>query len=247
MIKSLKKKSNRKSNRNSNKKSNKNKQIPRNINEFFKYYKKFKISDKDYNDYKLNMNKVIKNISGNVYQLADNWFSQINIYNYKNKPITYLEIGAHYGSNLISVALSYGSHKNSKLYAIDPWIDYDEYPEYKDEQNKIYNTFTNNIDTSGVKDKVVIKRGYSNIEVPKFQDEFFDIIYIDGNHEPEFVLEDAVLSFRKLKKNGIMIFDDYGWGGPALTMKGIDAFVSGYYKKIKVIAIVKTQFFLQKI
>jgi len=44
-----------------------------------------------------------------------------------------------------------------------------------------------------------------------------------------------------------MIFDDYGWGGPALTMKGIDAFVSGYYKKIKVIAIVKTQFFLQKI
>ena len=35
---------------------------------------------------------------------------------------------------------------------------------------------------------------------PKFKDEFFDIIYIDGNHEPEYVLEDAVLSFRKLKK-----------------------------------------------
>jgi hypothetical protein len=36
-----------------------------------------------------------------------------------------------------------------------------------------------------------------------------DIIYIDGNHGPEYVLEDADLSFRKLK-NGIMIFDDYG-------------------------------------
>jgi len=26
-----------------------------------------------------------------------------------------------------------------------------------------------------------------------------------------------------------MIFDDYGWGGPDLTQKGIDAFLSGYH------------------
>ena len=29
-----------------------------------------------------------------------------------------------------------------------------------------------------------------------------------------------------------MIFDDYGWGGPDLTMRGIDAFLSGYRDKI---------------
>jgi hypothetical protein len=28
-----------------------------------------------------------------------------------------------------------------------------------------------------------------------------------------------------------MIFDDYGWGGPDLTQRGIDAFLSGYHKK----------------
>jgi hypothetical protein len=30
-----------------------------------------------------------------------------------------------------------------------------------------------------------------------------------------------------------MIFDDYGWGGPDLTQKGIDGFLSGYSKKIE--------------
>ena len=38
-----------------------------------------------------------------------------------------------------------------------------------------------------------------------------------------------------IKIGGYLIFDDYGWGGPDLTQRGIDAFVSGYYKCIKVL------------
>ena len=49
------------------------------------------------------------------------------------------------------------------------------------------------------------------------------------------LLEDAVLAFRKLKVGGYLIFDDYGWGGPDLTQRGIDGFVNGYYKRIKVL------------
>ena len=78
------------------------------------------------------------------------------------------------------------------------------------------------------------------------EDNFFDIIYIDGNHEPEYVLEDAVLSFRKLKNNGIMIFDDYGWGGPDLTQKGIDGFLSGYHKRITKLGEKQSQIFIRK-
>jgi len=189
---------------------------------------------------------MLQNFDGTQYRLANNWFGIININDYKNKEINYLEIGAFYGANLISVAKTYGLHENSKLFCVDPWEDYEEYPEYKNEQPTIYGKFINNIQNSGVKDKVVINRGYSNLEVPKFQDDFFDIIYIDGNHEPQYVLEDAVLSFRKLKKNGIMIFDDYGWGGPDLTQKGIDAFLAGYYKKITRLGIVDSQVFVKK-
>lgn len=123
---------------------------------------------------------------------------------------------------------------------------YEEYPEYKT-PSCIYETFIKNLDNSGHKNKITVHRGYSNIETPKFEDAFFDIIYIDADHEPESVLEDAVLSFRKLKKGGLMIFDDYGWGGPDLTQRGIDAFVSGYHKRIQVLGSKNSQMFLRKL
>ncbi len=190
---------------------------------------------------------MLKNFDGVQYRLADNWFDKVNLNDYKNKQINYLEIGTFYGANILSVANSYGSHNDSKLYCIDPWEDYDEYPEYKNQQSTIYNTFINNIEKSGVKHKIIINRGYSNSEILKFEDNFFDIIYIDGNHEPEYVLEDAVLSFRKLKKDGIMIFDDYGWGGPDLTKKGIDGFLAGYHKRIKFLGEKASQVFIRKL
>ena len=99
----------------------------------------------------------------------------------------------------------------------------------------IYNAFINNVEKSGHKNKIIVNRGFSNIVIPSLQDDFFDIIYIDGNHEPEYVLEDAVLSFPKLKVGGYMVFDDYVWSDvlTAGTDKGIDAFFNGYYKRIK--------------
>lgn len=184
--------------------------------------------------------------TGGRWRLADNWFSHVSLDNYQNRPITYLEIGTWYGANLLSVANTYGVHPDSKFYAVDPWEDYSEYPEYKGEQPKIYSAFLQNIELSGIKEKISIHRGYSNVEVPKFPDESFDIIYIDGNHEPEYVLEDAVLSFRKLKRGGIMIFDDYGWGGPDLTQRGIDGFLSGYHKRITKLGERESQVFVLK-
>ena len=189
----------------------------------------------------------LDNFVGTQYRLADNWFNNVDVNSYNNKPINYLEIGAFYGANILSVAKTYGLHNDSKLYCIDPWDDYDEYPEYKNQQSSIYNSFINNIENSDEKDKIIIKRGYSNVEILKFDDDFFDIIYIDGNHEPEYALEDAVLSFRKLKTNGIMIFDDYGWGGPDLTQRGIDGFLSGYHKRIQILGELNSQVFIKKI
>lgn len=190
---------------------------------------------------------MLKNFHGTSYRLADNWFEYVNINEYICKQINYLEIGTFYGANLLSVANTYGRHNDSKLYCIDPWEDYDDYNEYKNIQPSIYNSFIDNLNNSGVKEKIIVNRGYSNVEILKFQDNFFDIIYVDGNHEPEYVLEDAVLSFRKLKINGIMIFDDYGWGGPDLTQKGIDGFLNVYHKRIKFLGLKHSQVFIQKI
>ena len=140
---------------------------------------------------------------GTRYFLSDMWFNVIDLTEFINRPINYLEIGTFYGANLFSVANSYGIHLESKLHCIDPWDQYSDYDEYINQYSDIYSTFCENLSNYENKDKITVHRGYSHNEVPKFDDEFFDIIYIDGNHNSEYVLEDAVLSFRKLKHDGI--------------------------------------------
>jgi hypothetical protein len=39
----------------------------------------------------------------------------------------------------------------------------------------------------------------------------FDFIYIDGSHTAPDVITDAVMAWGMLRKNGIMLFDDYVW------------------------------------
>lgn len=184
-----------------------------------------------------------KAFRGDAYRLADNWFPFIK--SDSSRPLRYAEIGAFYGANIISVAMSYGAHPESVLVAIDPWTDYSEYPEYKGQQESIYETFMKNVEP--YTDRIQVKRGYSHDIVPTLEDNSYDIIYIDGNHEPEYVLEDAVLAFRKVKRGGFLIFDDYGWGGPDLTQKGIDAFLSGYSKRIRVLGKQQSQVFVRKV
>jgi len=188
----------------------------------------------------------LDNFTGIQYRLADNWFSIIPLDAFNAKSIHYLEIGTFYGANLLSVANSYASHPDSTLTCIDPWQDYNDYPEYKGQQDTIYDTFLKNITESG-KENITVRRGYSHEVIPTLPDNSFDIIYIDGNHEPEYVLEDAVLSFRKLKKGGVMIFDDYGWGGTDITQRGIDGFLSAYHKRITRLGLKESQVFVQKL
>jgi hypothetical protein len=160
------------------------------------------------------------------------------------KPIRYAEVGAFYGANIISVALTYGAHPDSQLLAIDPWTDYDGYPEYKGQQTSIYDAFCENI--APYAPKITARRGYSHEVLPTLENDAYDIIYIDGNHEPEYVLEDAVLAFRKVKVGGMLIFDDYGWGGPDLTKRGIDGFLSGYHKRLTILGMRESQVFVQR-
>jgi len=187
---------------------------------------------------------------GKYYRLPDNWINILDINNYANKPINYLEIGVYYGANLITTATTYAMHPDSKIFGIDPWEDYDDYPEYKGLQESTFNTFCENIKNSNLINRnIQIIRGYSHKENINFNDEFFDIIYIDGNHEPEYALEDAVLYFRKLKKDGVMIFDDYGkdeHGNTFHTEEGVDAFIQAYNKRIEILGIQDFQIFIKK-
>ena len=185
---------------------------------------------------------------GTTYRTAENWYEYVPLENYKDRPINYLEIGCFYGANLISVEKSYGAHPESKLHGIDPWENYEDYPEYTEagKQEKTFETFSKNIENTGKKEKFVVHRGFSNKVIHTFPDEHFDIIYVDGNHEPHYVLEDGVLAFRKLKPGGYLIFDDYAWGGREGAQRGIEAFMIGYNSQVTREGLYESQMFIKK-
>lgn len=185
-----------------------------------------------------------KIFKGGAYRLADAWTEFIPV---TKGPIRYTEVGAFYGANLASVAQIYGTHPESRFIAIDPWTDYSEYPEYKGQQETTYDSFMRNMENLQLLDKVEVMRGFSHKMLPLLEDESYDIIYIDGNHNPEYVLEDAVLAFRKLKVKGWLVFDDYGWGGPDLTKRGIDCFLFAYRDRLGSSVERDSQVFVQRI
>lgn len=58
-----------------------------------------------------------------------------------------------------------------------------------------------------------IHREYSNVALTSFPHQYFDWIYIDGNHLFEFVKKDIEISLKKVKSGGVVGGDDYRNGG----------------------------------
>ena len=84
-------------------------------------------------------------------------------------------------------------------------------------------------------------KGFSDVLLPNLisTKKQYDIIFIDGNHTAPYVLSDAIMSWKLLKVNGIMIFDDYLWElekPETLRPKmAVDNFISNYADYLEVI------------
>lgn len=64
------------------------------------------------------------------------------------------------------------------------------------------------------------------------ENKYFDFIYIDGAHDSQNVIQDAILAWSLLSQNGIIIFDDYDMP----TVKtAVDSFINCFKKEIKVL------------
>ena len=176
---------------------------------------------------------------------SSNWFENLAKSNFEKiikplyfgKKINYLEIGCFEGASL-SYMFNNVLTNDSTATVIDPFI-------FSDNQ---YQTFSNNMKT--YKNRINLIVGYSESALLSLR-ENYDFIYIDGDHTSEAVFNDAKLSFPLLKKNGIMIFDDYLWiyNGPHINtslnnpelshpnnpFSGINKFLSLYHNQIEII------------
>jgi predicted O-methyltransferase YrrM len=187
------------------------------------------------------MNKSLKRRPKNIPGFEGRFYRKFPDYEWAihipmpNGPINYLEIGSADGGTAILISKSFAKHPGSRIYCVDPWMDYDDYPEYKGQQEQGYNTFLSNINKLADINKFVIKRGLSHDIVPTFENNFFDIIFVDGNHETKYVYQDGIMALQKVKVGGYIIFDDYLVKGWEQTKVGIDNFITEFKHKLDIV------------
>jgi len=98
-----------------------------------------------------------------------------------------------------------------KLYGIDSWIPYKGYEDITD--NNIIQAYEKAKEMTKGYDCTLIK-GWSNEVVDQFEDESLDFVFIDGNHDYEYVIEDIAKWSKKVRPGGIVYGHDFDdrWG-----------------------------------
>ena len=103
---------------------------------------------------------------------------------------------------------------------------------------EVKNKFSNN-------SKVRIVRDYSVNAAKMFDNEYFDFVYLDGDHGYEAVLKDLEVWYPKLKKYGVMCGDDYGHPSGLGVIKAVYEFA--YKHKVIVNYETDNQFYFVKV
>jgi predicted O-methyltransferase YrrM len=178
------------------------------------------------------------------------WFSR-NIYfwlkllkknNLLEKKIKILEIGTYEGFSAVFIL---SILKNSQLTIVDTFKGGPEQKNISSFSN-LKKNFSNNI--KKFKKSTSVHEGSSD-SFFKINKNKFDFIYVDGAHDYKSVLKDSINSFKCLRKNGLLIFDDYFWRFYEDGKNPISA-INYFLKKIKgryTIEFLTTQLAIKKI
>ena len=150
------------------------------------------------------------------------------------KSFSYLEIGSYEGLSTLNILLNY---PNSKVTTIDLWDQSNINSESLDVNfNEIEKRFDENLRDYKFnkikKDSVIALRELLNKNV------YFDLIYIDGSHNGEDILSDAIESYKLLNVGGIIIFDDVVNANKNISIqsyKGFEKFYEIYTKNLKIL------------
>lgn len=124
--------------------------------------------------------------------------------------LRFLQIGAFTGDASVWLLENVLTGKSSQLTDVDTWEGSDE-PEHRGfDWSDVRNVYDERTIDAWADDRLETFRGTS---ATFFENtgRSFDFIYIDGDHTPYGVLNDAVDAYRVLKPGGLLAFDDYEW------------------------------------
>ena len=173
-------------------------------------------------------------------KFTNKWFlNNFEIFNYflpknRNEKFNYLEIGCYEGLSSFYVLSEF---KFVNAYFLDIW----------DEPNKNSKSLTNDFgkvekcfDENISEFNFTKIKGDSVTSMRKLlrNDISFDFIYIDGSHNGEDILSDAIEAFKILNKGGFIFFDDflqYEKNRKIQSYVGIEKFLELYSNDLQIV------------
>ena len=138
------------------------------------------------------------------------------------------------------------------LHLIDPWRFEPAYPDYwhggaiaknQDDMDRICQDVKMRFANAP---NVQIHRGTSSNVLSRFEDGYFDWIYVDADHRYPHVLSDLQLCLAKTKPGGFVAGDDYTWGsaGEYPVRQAVKKVVEEYGLSDK-LTILRSQFIIE--
>ncbi len=205
----------------------------------------------------------------NEYKFSNSWFQVAKpvwdrlLTDFR--PTKILEIGSFEGASACYMIEKLGAHHSIDLHCVDTWeggIEHAADGTFSANMGQVEKRFHENLAVARTKVShpfsVYVHRFRSDIVLATLlaqgKANYFDLIYVDGSHQAPDVLFDAVVGFKLLAVEGMMIFDDYTWsedlpGGKDILRcpkPAIDAFVNLNFRKLRVLNEPTNQFYVVK-
>ena len=145
---------------------------------------------------------------------------------------TYLELGVHNGASM-SYVVNFDTKKH--CFGIDLFNE--NYIKNYDKDRLSLNRSLNNIQKNNKNSEIVLIKGNTNSDstlqqfIESYKDKLkktdigIDLLFIDADHNYKPLLNDLNTYTKYLKRNGILVVDDFPTGGNGGTKKALDEFL----------------------
>jgi predicted O-methyltransferase YrrM len=134
-----------------------------------------------------------------------------------------VEVGTRFG-DFAKVLLT--ENPNCRLTCVDPWAAYNNRSQgwQDDSLERCRALLSPFIDQM----RVTLMREFSMDAVRKVEDGCLDFVFIDGNHDFDFAMEDIIYWSKKVKSGGVVAVHDYHPFCGSDVRFAVDAYVAGH-------------------
>jgi predicted O-methyltransferase YrrM len=156
---------------------------------------------------------------------------------------TAIEVGCFEGRSTVWFADFLKNNSDSELICIDTWEGGEEIVRTNQKFNMevVKENFSNNVDQHPYKDQIRVFGGTSEVHLSNLLSAYYqtvDFIYLDGSHTQRDTLVDLTLSLLLIKKDGIIVVDDYAnnMGTKSLKLrpkKAVDFVVTSFGSEVE--------------